>query len=95
MPTDFFRSPFTCVPQSILAEELKQLEERARAINLSLSPIATKAGVRLSQVSQWRSGSTQVTGTTAGRHFRALWRALELEEDALAEYLKSRPRKRA
>ena len=36
MPTDFFRSPFTCVPQSILAEELKQLEERARAINLSL-----------------------------------------------------------
>ena len=34
MPTNFFSSPYTSVPQAVLAEELDQLEKRARAINL-------------------------------------------------------------
>ena len=72
MPTNFFSSPYTSVPQAVLAEELDQLEKRARAINLSLAPLAARAGVRVSQISQWKAGSP-VTGTTAGKHFRALW----------------------
>ena len=65
MPTNFFSSPYTSVPQAVLAEELNQLEKRARAINLSLAPLAARAGVRVSQISQWKAGSP-VTGTTAG-----------------------------
>jgi len=53
MATDFFASPFVSVPPAVLAAELNQLEERARAINLSLAPLAARAGVR---VSQFRSG---------------------------------------
>jgi transcriptional regulator with XRE-family HTH domain len=73
--------------QSTLAEELGEIEERAHAINLSLAPLAARAGVRVSQISQWRSGAAQLTGATAGKHFRALWRALEEEERKLREYL--------
>ena len=86
MATNFFASPFVSVPPAILAAELDQLEERARAINLSLAPLAARAGVRVSQISQWKSGSP-VTGTTAGKHFRALWRALEEEEQKLRDNL--------
>ena len=89
MPTNFFSSPFMSVPPAVLAAELDQLEKRARAINLSLAPLAARAGVRVSQISQWKAGSP-VTGTTAGKHFRALWRALEEEEHKLREYLKRR-----
>ena len=93
MPTNFFSSPYTSVPQAVLAEELDQLEKRARAINLSLAPLAARAGVRVSQISQWKAGSP-VTGTTAGKHFRALWRALEEEEHKLRQYLKPSRRSR-
>jgi len=93
MATNFFASPFVSVPPAILVAELDQLEERARAINLTLAPLAARAGVRVSQISQWKAGSP-VTGTTAGKHFRALWRALEEEERKLREYLKPRSRSR-
>jgi hypothetical protein len=93
MPTNFFARPHTAVPQWVLAAELDQLEKRARAINLSLAPLAARAGVRVSQISQWKAGSP-VAGTTAGKHFRALWRALEEEEHKLREYLKPRSRSR-
>jgi hypothetical protein len=93
MPTNLFSSPYTSVPLTTIAAELEQLEKRARAINLSLAPLAARAGVRVSQISQWKAGSP-VTGTTAGKHFRALWRALEEEERKLSDYLKPRPRSR-
>jgi transcriptional regulator with XRE-family HTH domain len=93
MPTTLFSSPYTSVPLATIAAELEQLEKRARAINLSLAPLAARAGVKVSQISQWKAGSP-VTGTTAGKHFRALWRALEEEEHKLREYLKPSRRSR-
>ena len=93
MPTISFFAATRPSRRAVLAEELDQLEKRARAINLSLAPLAARAGVRVSQISQWKAGSP-VTGTTAGKHFRALWRALEEEEHKLREYLKPRSRSR-
>jgi hypothetical protein len=55
MPTNF-SSPYTCVPRAVLAEEIEQLEMRARAINLSLAPLAARAGVRVSQIFAVESG---------------------------------------
>jgi transcriptional regulator with XRE-family HTH domain len=95
MSSNIFASPYTPVPRVVLDEELHQLEKRAACIHLSLAALANRAGVRVSQISQWRSGSA-VTGMTFGRHFRALQQALEAEERELLRYLQEMmPRSRA
>jgi len=69
MATNFFASPFMSVPPAILAAELDQLEERARAINLSLAPLAARAGVRMSQI--WQESGLARDRHNGGKAFRA------------------------
>ena len=93
MPIDFFlRRTRPSRRGSWPRSSISSKSGRAPSIS-RYAPLAARAGVRVSQISQWKAGSP-VTGTTAGNHFRALWRALEEEEHELRKYLKPSRRSR-
>jgi len=88
-------SPFTPVSRQRIGQELDELSARAQRVNLTLHHLARSAGVPPSMLSQWRHGAAAATGRTFEHHLTRITRQLEVEEEALWQYLKSRPRRRA
>ena len=86
MSTNIFCLAIHACPAGGPGRGAPSARKACRLHHLSLAALANRAGVRVSQISQWRSGAA-VTGMTFGRHFRALQQALEAEERELLRYL--------
>ena len=65
----------------------RRVEREGKGDHLTLNSVCRSAGVPPNLLTQWKSGSARVTGTTFGYHVGKVARQLEAEEDALREYL--------